>query len=147
MIVGSILIYPVKTTAYIDALFFASGASTQAGLNTVNVNDLSLYQQIIMYLLACLATPIFIHGSLLFVRLYYFERHFDNIKERSLMDYRMRKSATLARMATKETTTTRVNTINNQVLGFKQGQQGNDQDEEKNLSSTPPSSSTQILIN
>ncbi|EER35614.1 hypothetical protein CTRG_00353 [Candida tropicalis MYA-3404] len=144
VIIGSILIYPVKTTAYIDALFFASGASTQAGLNPVNVSDLSLYQQIIIYLLACLTTPIFIHGSLLFVRLYYFERHFDNIKERSLMDYRMRKSATLARMATKETmSSTRLNTFNNQVLGFKQRRQEHEQDEEKGLSSTPPSSSTQ----
>ena len=83
VILGSILVYPVKTCAYIDVLFFTAGASTQAGLNTVNVNDLSLYQQIVLYLLATLATPIFIHGSLLFVRLYYFERHFDNIKERS----------------------------------------------------------------
>ncbi|RCK62589.1 Low-affinity potassium transport protein [Candida viswanathii] len=145
VILGSILIYPVKTTAYIDSLFFASGASTQAGLNPVNVNDLSLYQQIIIYLLACLTTPIFIHGSLLVVRLYYFERHFDNIKERSLMDYRMRKSATLARMATQETmSSTRMNTFNNQVLGFRRKQQEQFQDEEKGLSSsTPPSSTTQ----
>ena len=60
------------------------------------------------------------------------------------MDYRMRKSATLARMATKETmSSTRLNTFNNQVLGFKQRRQEHEQDEEKGLSSTPPSSSTQ----
>ena len=33
-IVGSILLYPAGGLAYIDALFFASGASTQSGLNT-----------------------------------------------------------------------------------------------------------------
>lgn len=138
VILGSILVYPVKTCAYIDVLFFTAGASTQAGLNTVNVNDLSLYQQIILYLLTTMATPIFIHGSLLFVRLYYFERHFDNIKERSLMDYRMRKSATLARMGSAPTmSSTRLNTFNNQVLGFQA------QEAEKGSSSSPQSSSSQ----
>lgn len=138
VILGSILVYPVKTCAYIDVLFFTAGASTQAGLNTVNVNDLSLYQQIVLYLLATLATPIFIHGSLLFVRLYYFERHFDNIKERSLMDYRMRKSATLARLGSAPTmSSTRLNTFNNQVLGFQE------REAEKGSSSSPQSSSSQ----
>ena len=33
-IVGSILLYPAGGLAYIDALFFASGAATQSGLNT-----------------------------------------------------------------------------------------------------------------
>ena len=63
---------------------------------------------------------------LAFVRLYYFERHFDNIKERSLMDYRMRKSATLARLGSAPTmSSTRLNTFNNQVLGFQErGREG-----------------------
>ena len=33
-VVGSILLYPAGGLAYIDALFFASGAATQSGLNT-----------------------------------------------------------------------------------------------------------------
>ena len=33
-ILGSILIYPAGGLAYIDALFFGSGAATQSGLNT-----------------------------------------------------------------------------------------------------------------
>lgn len=32
-IVGSILMYPAGGMAYIDALYFASGAATQSGLN------------------------------------------------------------------------------------------------------------------
>lgn len=31
---GSILLYPAGEVAYVDALFFASGAATQSGLNT-----------------------------------------------------------------------------------------------------------------
>ena len=33
-ILGSILLYPAHGIPYIDALFFASGAATQSGLNT-----------------------------------------------------------------------------------------------------------------
>lgn len=94
-ILGSILIYPVKTIKYIDALFFASGAATQAGLNTVDMNKLSLYQQIVIYIICCLTTPIFIHGSLCFLRLYWFERYFDNIRETSKLNFKMRRTATM----------------------------------------------------
>lgn len=34
VLVGSILLYPAGGMPYIDALFFASGAATQSGLNT-----------------------------------------------------------------------------------------------------------------
>ena len=33
-LVGSVIIYGSKNVDYIDALFFASGAATQSGLNT-----------------------------------------------------------------------------------------------------------------
>lgn len=33
-ILSSVIIYPLKNMAYIDALFFSSGAATQSGLNT-----------------------------------------------------------------------------------------------------------------
>jgi len=33
-LLGSIILYPMKNMAYIDALFFAAGAATQSGLNT-----------------------------------------------------------------------------------------------------------------
>ncbi|RLV95413.1 Low-affinity potassium transport protein [Spathaspora sp. JA1] len=109
--------------SYTDALFFTGGASTQAGLNTVNVNDLALYQQICFYILTTLTTPIFIHGSLLFVRLYYFERHFDNIKEKSILDFKMRREATLSRQRTDQSrrssrSSLRRNTEVNQGIGL-----------------------------
>lgn len=114
---GSVLLYPVRNIPYIDILFTTAGASTQAGLNTVNFNELTLYQQIMIYIIATLTTPIFIHGSLLFVRLYWFERHFDNIKESSKLNFKMRRNATLA-ARTRSFDSTRINTVNNQGLGF-----------------------------
>ncbi|CCK69381.1 Trk1p KNAG_0C02700 [Huiozyma naganishii CBS 8797] len=94
-ILGSILMYPVHNFRYIDILFLACGATTQGGLNTVNVNDLTLYQQLIIYLLCCISTPIAIHGCLAFVRLYWFERYFDGIKDRSKRNFKMRRTRTI----------------------------------------------------
>lgn len=80
-ILGSILIYSTARgeLAYIDALFFATGANTQAGLNTVDTNLLNLFAQIIIYIMAMLSSPITIHGFVVFLRLYWFEKRFQHI--------------------------------------------------------------------
>ncbi|KAJ5563063.1 hypothetical protein N7535_002491 [Penicillium sp. DV-2018c] len=78
-IIGSIIVYPGGNVAYIDALFQAAGAATQSGLNTVDLNSLLLYQQIVLYLITCLCTPIFIHSALVFIRLYWFEKRFQHV--------------------------------------------------------------------
>ena len=94
-IITSILLYPVHNAKYIDILFLATGASTQGGLNTIDVNGLTLYQQIIIYITCCLTTPIAIHGFLAFVRLYWFERYFDGIRDFSKQDFKMRRTKTI----------------------------------------------------
>lgn len=94
-ILASIILYPARNQRYIDILFIATGASTQGGLNTININDLELYQQIVIYIVTFLTTPIAIHGTLAFVRLYWFERHFDGIRDSSKRNYKMRRTKTL----------------------------------------------------
>ncbi|AAS53156.2 AFL218Cp [Eremothecium gossypii ATCC 10895] len=91
----SILVYPVKNAAYIDVLFLSAGAATQGGLNTIDICDLSLYQQIVLYLVSMFTTPIWIHGMLVFVRLFWFERYFDGIKSWSKKNFQMRRTRTL----------------------------------------------------
>ncbi|KAK2045562.1 trk family potassium uptake protein [Colletotrichum somersetense] len=80
-ILGSILIYATAggQMAYIDALFFASGANTQAGLNTIDVNLLNTFQQICLYVFTMTSNPITIHSSVVFLRLYWFEKRFQGI--------------------------------------------------------------------
>lgn len=78
-LIGSVIMYGDGRIPYIDALFFASGAATQSGLNTIDINKLDLYQQITIYFIASLCTPIFIHSSVVVVRLYWFEKRFQNI--------------------------------------------------------------------
>lgn len=89
-ILGSIILYPIGGIAYIDTLFFTAGASTQAGLNTVNINDIYLSQQIILFFIACIANPIFINSGVVFLRLYWFEKKFKNIIEQEKRNRRSR---------------------------------------------------------
>lgn len=80
-ILGSILIYSASKgeVAYIDALFFASGANTQAGLNTVDVNLLNTFSQTVIFLMAMMSNPIAINSFVVFLRLYWFEKRFQHI--------------------------------------------------------------------
>lgn len=80
IIVGSIIMYPMRNTPYIDILFTSVASCTQSGLNTKDLNLLELYQQIVIYIIATTTTPIVIHGAMLFLRLYKFEQHFQNVK-------------------------------------------------------------------
>lgn len=65
--------------AYIDALAFAAGANTQAGLNTVDINLLNTFQQLVIYFCSLLSNPITIHSFVVFLRLYWFERRFQHV--------------------------------------------------------------------
>ncbi|KAK4123600.1 potassium transport protein TRK1/TRK2 [Parathielavia appendiculata] len=80
-ILGSVLVYGAGkgNLDYIDALFFASGASTQAGLNPIDINQLNTFQQIILYLWPLMTNPITIHSFVVFLRLYWFEKRFRHI--------------------------------------------------------------------
>ncbi|MCJ1403412.1 low affinity potassium transporter [Xylographa trunciseda] len=78
-IITSILMYPAGGLAYIDAFLFASGAATQSGLNTLDVNKLNTEQQVVIYFTAMIANPIFINTFVVFVRLYWFEKRFQHI--------------------------------------------------------------------
>ena len=62
--------------SYVDSLLFASGANTQAGLNPVNLNKLNTFQQFIIFLFPMLSNPITLHGCVVILRLYWFEKKF-----------------------------------------------------------------------
>ncbi|KAH4598691.1 potassium transporter [Parastagonospora nodorum] len=80
-LLGSVIMYGSGNSGlrYIDALFFASGSATQSGLNTVDVNLLPLYVQVWMLISTCMCTPIFINTFVVFIRLYWFEKRFQNV--------------------------------------------------------------------
>lgn len=78
-LLGSVIMYAGSKLSYIDALFFASGAATQSGLNTVDVNLTPIHVQVWMLISACMCTPIFINSFVVFIRLYWFEKRFQNV--------------------------------------------------------------------
>lgn len=100
IIVCSVIIYPVKNMSYIDALFFASGACTQSGLNPIDMNLIKSYQQIFLFLFPMVTNPIFIHTCVVYIRLHWFEKRFQHIvkmsrlpsKARSMTQDRMREN-------------------------------------------------------
>lgn len=80
-ILASVLIYGggQGNIAYIDSLFFGSGANTQAGLNTLDLNTLNTFQQAVIYVFMMISGPITLHGSVVFMRLYWFEKRFEHV--------------------------------------------------------------------
>ena len=118
-ILCSVVIYPEKNIDYIDALVFAAGSCTQGGLATEQLNNLKLYQQIAVYVVCMLTTPIFIHSFLTILRLYWYEKRFDNIKISSIQQYNMRRSKTIAnlRSETSARTMTGTSSQNNNRKG------------------------------
>ncbi|KAG5438771.1 hypothetical protein PCANB_002491 [Pneumocystis canis] len=82
-IIGTFLIYVQNNIQYIDALFLACSAATQAGLVTLNINTLTTYQQVVLYIIPMLTTPIFIHSITAIVRLFLIREKFDNIVQQA----------------------------------------------------------------
>jgi len=82
-LLGSVIVYGIGGMAYIDALFFASGSCTQSGLNTVDLNTIAFGQQFVLYMLAMLCNPIIINSFVVFVRLYWFEKRFEDVVKNS----------------------------------------------------------------
>ncbi|KAJ5089041.1 hypothetical protein N7532_007725 [Penicillium argentinense] len=62
-LLGSVIVYAQGNIDYTDALF-------QAG---------ALPPRIVLYFIAIMCTPIFIHGALVFIRLYWFEKRFQHV--------------------------------------------------------------------
>ncbi|KAL5623891.1 hypothetical protein BROUX41_003951 [Berkeleyomyces rouxiae] len=94
-LVGSVLVYTIgkQNLKYVDALFFAAGSSTQAGLNPVDVNLLNTGQQVILYLIPMITNPITINSMVVYLRLYWFEKNFNKlVKEARLRRTTISKS-------------------------------------------------------
>ncbi|KAK4098197.1 hypothetical protein N658DRAFT_509705 [Parathielavia hyrcaniae] len=71
-----VVIYPYGNLSAVDAWFFGASASTESGLNTVDVKDLKTYQQVYLYVIAVITNLGFINIIVVAVRLMYFEQRF-----------------------------------------------------------------------
>lgn len=95
---------PARSISYTDSLFLVVSAMTEAGLNTVNLSEMTTFQQVILWLLIVIGSSIFVSISTILTRKRVFESRFKHIvklqKEarrthrRSMSNPRRRDSAT-----------------------------------------------------
>ncbi|KAM0239591.1 hypothetical protein ACHAP5_008239 [Fusarium lateritium] len=72
----------------IDAYFFGASASTESGLNTIDVRDLKTYQQLYIYFIPILTNLGFINIIVVIVRLHWFKRHLKHLTPQVLKHQR-----------------------------------------------------------
>ncbi|KAF3210380.1 hypothetical protein TWF106_010676 [Orbilia oligospora] len=76
-ILGFIVIYPYGNMPAVDAYFFGVSGSTESGLNTIDVKDLKMYQQLVIYFIPMFTNLGFINVVVVVVRLYWFEKRIE----------------------------------------------------------------------
>ncbi|RYP44221.1 hypothetical protein DL768_009285 [Monosporascus sp. mg162] len=77
-LLGIVVFLPYGNVSAIDAYFFGASASTESGLNTIDVKDLKMYQQLFIYFIPIFTNLGFINIIVVAVRLYWFEQHIRN---------------------------------------------------------------------
>lgn len=70
---------PQLSVDYADSLFLTVSAMTEAGLNTVNLSQLTTWQQVLLWLLIVLGSAIWVSIWTVAFRLRAFEKHFEDI--------------------------------------------------------------------
>lgn len=73
---ASVIFYVPGGVSYTNSLLLASGAATQTGLNPVDLNQLHVVQQVILWAVPMVTNVVFMHSLLVLVRLYWFRRRF-----------------------------------------------------------------------
>jgi len=84
---------PFRSLGFTDALFLATSAMTEAGLNTVNLLTLNTFQQAVLFVLIIMGSAIFVSASIIFARVKAFEREFSVVIQR-LRDQKQRRMLT-----------------------------------------------------
>lgn len=70
---------PAFSISYTDSLFLVVSAMTEAGLNTVNLSQLTTWQQTILFLLIMLGSTIWVSIWTVLARKHVFEKRFESI--------------------------------------------------------------------
>ncbi|KAG9258890.1 high-affinity potassium transporter [Emericellopsis atlantica] len=86
------ILYPAGNLKAIDAYFFGASASTESGLNTVDVKELYLYQQLYLYFIPMFTNLGFINAFTVLVRLFWFRKHLKKVAPKLLTRERRRES-------------------------------------------------------
>ncbi|KAI0449080.1 TrkH-domain-containing protein [Xylaria acuta] len=93
--------HPGFSISYVDSLFLVVSAMTEAGLNTVNLSQMTAWQQVLLWLLIITGGSIWVSIWTVLIRKHAFERRFEEIveKERRRSHERRNTSLTLLPIA------------------------------------------------
>ncbi|GFF94201.1 low-affinity potassium transport protein [Aspergillus udagawae] len=110
-ILSLVIIYPYGNLRAIDAFFFGASASTESGLNTVDVNRLKTYQQVYIYVAPIISNLGFINILVVVVRLRWFEKRLKELapaflRQRRKDDAEAGGDSTSKKATTSDATTT-----------------------------------------
>ncbi|KAI8160276.1 Low-affinity potassium transport protein [Colletotrichum sp. SAR 10_70] len=72
---------PRGSISYVDALFLVVSAITEAGLNTVNLSQMTVWQQVLLWLLIVVGSTIWVSIWTVLARKHVFEKRFREIVE------------------------------------------------------------------
>ncbi|CAM1507526.1 Fc.00g071670.m01.CDS01 [Cosmosporella sp. VM-42] len=78
-LLGIVVLYPYGNVSAIDAFFFGSSASTESGLNPVDLKELKMYQQLYLYFVPMVTNMGFINMIVVVVRLFWFKKHLKDV--------------------------------------------------------------------
>ncbi|KAK8033978.1 hypothetical protein PG993_008973 [Apiospora rasikravindrae] len=81
------------TVSFVDSWFLITSAFTASGLNTVNLSALATGQQVVLFIMLILGSPVLVSLFTIWFRYHIFEKRFDHIVEME-REKRRRKRAT-----------------------------------------------------
>lgn len=91
--------HPDRSISYTDSLFLVVSAMTEAGLNTVNLSQMTTFQQIVLWLLILMGSSIFVSIGTVFARKRAFETRFkDLVKQHKEQRRGYRRSFSMSAM-------------------------------------------------
>lgn len=97
---------PFRSLTFTDALFLATSAMTEAGLNTVNLSTLNTFQHIVLFVLIMIGSTIFVSASIIFARVKAFEKEFAVIIQRQREQKQKRRMTVTSRLHSRSLTST-----------------------------------------
>ncbi|KAH6873450.1 hypothetical protein B0T10DRAFT_499771 [Thelonectria olida] len=88
-----VILYPYGNLKAIDAYFFGASASTESGLNTIDVKDLQTYQQVYLWFIPIFTNLGFINAIVVIVRLFWFRKHLNQVVAPDLLRRQRQEAA------------------------------------------------------
>ncbi|OAQ60915.1 cation transport protein domain-containing protein [Pochonia chlamydosporia 170] len=147
-ILSLVILYPAGNLKAIDAYFFGASASTESGLNTVDVKDLYTYQQLYIYFIPVFTNLGFINAIVALVRFLLFRKHLNKVAPRLLTARHPPSALPNSKDTDVEAVCDNINEHDNETvtIGISKKYARDDSDDEESVTKTLPERSRTITF-